>query len=237
MNEHVWQNIIEDSEVDKLRLEMLEKVFHPSTQKQVEAGVEFTRFVKTDNVNPDNYPLFLEMLRCGNHAIVQAMVAGGDPNLFFLAVESNPYMIRTLFEIMYDFAPGELDPLVFGIALGVLLKTYSKPKVGLQKYLLSMEELNAIAKNLNEDAGQDDPLNRQILDFLGDIGDMVIEGLWEKEAYGELVNHAVDLRNAFLDPHQNLADTIPELLVQKQQYEEDHLRPRKTRKPNGGGSE
>ncbi|THB67457.1 MAG: hypothetical protein D6B26_01580 [Spirochaetaceae bacterium] len=237
MNEHVWQNIIEDSEVDKLRLEVLAKVFHPKTQRQVEAGMEFSRFVKLDKVNPDNYPLFLEFLRSGNHAIVQAMVGGEDPNLFFLGVESNPYMIRSLFEVMYDFAPGQLDPLVFGVALGVLLKTYANPKVGLLKYKLSMEELNAIAKNLNEDAGQEDPLNRQILDFLGDIGDMVIEGLWEKDEYGEIATHAIDLRNAFLDPRQNLADKIPELLVRKQQYVDDNLRPRKTQKPTGGGSE
>jgi len=126
---------------------------------------------------------------------------------------------------------------VFEVALGVLLNTYRDPKAGLQKYKLSEEELNAIAKNLNEEESQEEPTNRQILDLLGDIGDMVLEGLREKDEYEEMVNHAIRLRNAFMDPNQNLEDEIPQLLTQRSQYSADNLNPRSTRTPEGGESE
>jgi hypothetical protein len=237
MAEHMWKNILEEEEVDTERLKVLDAILQPQTQRQVEAGVELTKYVKQDGVNPDNYPLLLELLRNGNHSIVEAMVGDSDPNLLFLGLESNPYIIRTFFEIMYAHAPGELHPQVFEVALGVLLSTYRDPKVGLRKYALSEEELNAIAKNLDESRSQEEAPNRQILDFLGDLGDMVLEGLSEQEQYEELVNHAIDLRNAFMDPNQSLREQIPELLVERGQYGQGQLRPRGTRTPEGGESE
>ncbi|MFO7850208.1 MAG: hypothetical protein R6V67_09635 [Spirochaetia bacterium] len=237
MAEHMWKNILEKEEVDELRLEVLEKVFRPRTRRQVEAGVEFTKYIKRDGVNSDNYPILLELLRNGNHAIVEAMVGETDPNLLFLGVETNPYIIRTFFEIMYRHAPGQLHPLVFEIALGVLLETYSQPKEGLRKYRLSKEELNAIAKNLDEEKGQEERPNRQILDFLGDIADMVLEGLEEKEEYKDLVDHAIDVRNAFLDPGESMSEKIPELLIRREEVSDNGLEPRGTRTPEGGESE
>jgi|SRR6056297_404862 len=237
MAEHMWKNILEDEEVDKLRLEVLDKMFRPRTVKQVEAAVELTKFIKTDGVNPDNYPVLLELLKNGNHSIVEAMVGNTDPNLLFMGLETNPYIIKTFFKIMYNHAPGELHPYVFEIVLGVLLNTYRDPKVGLRKYRLSEEELNAIAKNLDESAGQEQETNRQILDFLGDLGDMVLEGLQEQKEYRELVNHSISLRNAFMDPNESLKEVIPELLVEKREYSQQALEPRSTRTPGGGESE
>jgi hypothetical protein len=237
MADQAWKNILEEEEVDTERLKVLNRILRPETQRQVEAGVELTKYIKEDGVNPDNYPLLLELLKNGNHSIVEAMVGDSDPNLLFLGLESNPYIIRTFFEIMYRYAPGELHPLVFEVALGVLLSTYRDPKVGLRKYKVSEEELNAIAKNLDEEKGQEDSTNRQILDFLGDIGDMVLEGLSEQQEYEELVNHAVDLRNAFFDPQQSLQEQIPELLVRRGEYLSANMSPRGTRTPEGGESE
>lgn len=237
MAEHMWKNILEAEEVDEQRLKVLGRILRPRTVRQVEAGVELTRFVREDGVTPDNYPLLLELLANGDYNIVEAMVGDSDPTALFLGLESNPYIIRTLIEIMYAYAPGQLHQYVFEVALGVLLNTYREPKVGLRKYRLSHEELNAIAKNLDESRGQDSTPNREILDFLGDIGDMVLEGLSEEEEYEGLVNHAIGLRNAFLDPNQRLQERIPELLVQRQQHRDEEIQVRNTRPPQGGDGE
>ena len=227
---------MEKEEVDKLRIAVLDGIFAAKSQRAVEAAVEFTRFTVLDKVNPDNYPIFLELMKNGNHSVIEAMVGDMDPNLLFNEVESNEYIIRTIFEIMKAYQPGELNPKLFGIALGVLLSTYIEPKVGLKKYRVTVEDLNAVAKNLDKSKGQHDQINRQILDFLGELGDIVLETMENNEGFFEVVNQAVDLRNAFFDPFKDLSDKIPELLVAQRDFRENLISPRKAR-PRKSGSE
>src|SRR5262249_30717803 len=98
------------------------------------------------------------------------------------------------------------------VILGVLQSVYSSPKDGYRIYSLSIQDLNALGKHLDKEKGQDDPLNRAILEVLEKISDLEDAGNTEME---EIAIHASAIRNAFFDNRKNMEDVIPPVLLVK----------------------
>lgn len=222
-----WKNIIGEDELRKLRLEAINRILKVEDGHAVEAAVEFAKYMHHVGLNPDNYPLFIEVMKNGNPFVLEALIGEDEPFTYFDNVETSPYMVAEFIKILYDFNPGALHEKLLMLVMGVLLRTYKNPIAGYKKYQVSIDELNAIGKNLHPERDQDDQLNRKILDFFAEIGDII--NVSNDEALETIANHAINIRNVFLDPTQKLAEKIPELLVQRVEYLDGAIPPRNTK--------
>ena len=88
---------------------------------------------------------------------------------------------------------------------------------------VSIADLNAMGKHLDKPKGQDDPLNRAILEVLEKIADLEDAGDPEME---EVAIHAAAIRNAFFDDRKRMEDVIPPVLLVTVQDRQE-LAPRK----------
>jgi len=96
------------------------------------------------------------------------------------------------------------------VILGVLQSVYSSPKDGYRIYPLTIADLNALGKHLKKDNGQDDPLNRVILEILDHLSELQGQGNADSE---EIAIQASAIRNAFLDNRKQMEDVIPPVLL------------------------
>ena len=108
--------------------------------------------------------------------------------------------------------------------MGVLQSVYSSPRDGYRIHPLTIADMNAIGKHLDKPKGQDDPLNRAILEVLEKIADLEGAGDGQME---EVAIHASAIRNAFFDDRKRIDEVIPPvLLVSVKEREEVAPRPR-----------
>ena len=75
---------------------------------------------------------------------------------------------------------------------------------------MTIADTNAIGKHLNKAKGQDDPLNRAILEVLEKIADLEDSGDAQME---EVAIHAAAIRNAFFDDNKRIENVIPPVLL------------------------
>ena len=92
----------------------------------------------------------------------------------------------------------------------MLQSVYSSPRDGYRIYPLSIADANAIGKHLDKEKGQDDPLNRAILEVLDKIAALEDDDNSEME---EVAIHASAIRNAFFDDRKRMEDVIPPVLL------------------------
>ncbi|HXV75602.1 MAG TPA: hypothetical protein VD788_04725, partial [Candidatus Polarisedimenticolaceae bacterium] len=78
--------------------------------------------------------------------------------------------------------------------------------------------------HLDKGKGQDDPLNRAILEVLEKVADLEDAGDAEME---EVAIHASAIRNAFFDDRKRMEDVIPPVLLVSVK-ESDEILPRRT---------
>ena len=77
--------------------------------------------------------------------------------------------------------------------------------------VLRLVELTlALGKHLDKEAGQDQPLNRVILEILDKLGDLHSE---EEREIEEIAIHAANIRQAFFDDRRQMEGVIPPVLL------------------------
>ncbi|NIM04509.1 MAG: hypothetical protein GTN65_02570 [Armatimonadetes bacterium] len=96
------------------------------------------------------------------------------------------------------------------VILGVLQSVYSSPNDGYRIYPLSIAEVNALGKHLDKEKGQDDPLNRVLLEILENLSRLEASDNSEIE---EIAIHASAIRNTFFDNRKEMQDVIPPVLL------------------------
>jgi len=96
------------------------------------------------------------------------------------------------------------------VILGVLQSLYSSPRDGYRIYPLRIADVNALGKHLDKRKGQDEPLNRAILEVLEKISELEDSSDREME---EVAIHASAVRNAFFDDRKRMEDVIPPVLL------------------------
>jgi hypothetical protein len=110
------------------------------------------------------------------------------------------------------------------VIMGVLQSVYSSPRDGYRIAPLTIADANAIGKHLQKNKGQDDPLNRAILEVLEKIGNLEDAGDAQME---EVAIHAAAIRNAFFDDRKRMEDVIPPVLLVSSKDREE-VPPRRT---------
>ena len=200
----------DDTRIVEIENSLLQGVFGCRTTESVEAAITYARFISSVGITPDNYPVFLKILEIENHWVIDALIGDRDPFLMLSSVQPNKYIVNRIFAMMTKWHKGGIYSKNLSVILGVLQSVYSSPKDGFRIYPLSIADLNALGKHLTKENGQDDPLNRVILEILGNLSKLEGADNTEEE---EVAIHASAIQNAFFDNRKQLEDVIPPVLL------------------------
>ena len=208
-------NVLDDEAWDESRIieienRLLQGIIGCRTTEAVESAVTFATFLSTVGLTPENYPVFLRILEVENHWVIDALIGDRDPFLLLSAVQPNEYIVGRILAMMTRWHKGGIYDKNLSIILGVLQSVYSSPRDGYRIYPLRIQDTNALGKHLDKEKGQDDPLNRAILEVLEKIAELEDAGDPEME---EVAIHAADIRNAFFDDRKRMDDVIPPVLL------------------------
>jgi hypothetical protein len=199
-----------ESEVAEIENRLLQGIFGCRTTEAVEAAVTYATFLSTTGITPENYPVFLRMLEIENHWVIDALIAERDPFLLLSGVQPNEFIVGRILAMMTRWHKGGIYHKNLSVILGVLQSVYSSPRDGYRIYPLRIQDINALGKHLDKEKGQDDPLNRAILEVLEKISDLEDAGNAEME---EVAIHAGAIRNAFFDDRKQMQQVIPPVLL------------------------
>lgn len=189
---------------------LLQGVFGCRSTEAVEAAVTYAQFLSSVGITPENYPVFLRMLEIENHWVIDSLIGQRDPFLLLSGVQPNKYIVGRILAMMTRWHKGGIYAKNLSVILGVLQSVYSSPRDGYRIYPLSIADANAIGKHLDKDKGQDDPLNRAILEVLDKIAALEDS---ENSQMEEVAIHASGIRNAFFDDRKRMEDVIPPVLL------------------------
>jgi len=212
-------------QISQIENRLLQGIMGCRTYEAVESGITYAAFLNTVGLTPENYPVFLRMLEIENHWVIDALIGDSDPFLLLSPVQPNTFIVGKIFGMMTKWHKGGIYPKNLSVILGVLQSNYSSPRDGYRIYTLSIADLNGLAKHLDKDKGQDDPLNRTILNIMDRISQL--EGVGSDPDMEEVAIHATAIRNAFFDDRKRMEDVIPPVLLVKASYHEKEIAPRK----------
>lgn len=201
---------MDDDQISEIENNLLQGILGTRTTEAVEAAITYAKFLSSVGITPDNYPLFLKMLEIENHWVIDALVADRDPFLMLSPVQPNKFIVNKIFAMLTKWRRGGIYSTNLSVILGVIQTVYSSPNNGYRIYPLNIADLNALGKHLNKEHGQDDPLNRVILDILENLSDL--EGKEDSEME-EIAIHSSSVRNAFFDDRKEMEDVIPPVLL------------------------
>ncbi len=200
----------DESRIIEIENNLLQGIFGCRTPEAVEAAITYASFLSSIGITSDNYPVFLKMLEVENHWVIDALIGNRDPFLILSPVQPNKFIVNRIFAMMTKWHKGGIYSKNLSVILGVLQSVYSSPKDGYRIYSLSIADLNALGKHLKKDKGQDDPLNRVILEILDHLSELEGQGNTDME---EIAIHATSIRNAFFDNRKQMEDVIPPVLL------------------------
>jgi hypothetical protein len=199
-----------DFEISEIENRLLQGIFGCRSTEAVEAAVNYATFLSTVGITPDNYPVFLRMLEIENHWVIDALISERDPFLLLSAVQPNTFIVGRILAMMTRWHKGGIYHKNLSVILGVLQSVYSSPKDGYRIYPITIQDTNALGKHLDKEKGQDDPLNRAILEVLEKLSELEAADNREME---EVAIHAAGIRNAFFDDKKRMDDVIPPVLL------------------------
>jgi hypothetical protein len=162
----------DDSRIVETENRLLQGIFACRTTEAVEAAVTYAKFLSSVGITPENYPVFLKMLEIENHWVIDSLIDKRDPFLLLSPVQPNKYIVNRIFAMVTKWHKGGIYSKNLSVILGVLQSVYSSPNDGYRIYPLSIADVNALGKHLNKEKGQDDPLNRAILEILENLSDL-----------------------------------------------------------------
>lgn len=223
--------IYTQEEIERIENSLLQQIMRCATPDAVEACITYARFLSLTGITNENYPLFIKVLEVGNHWVIDGLIGERDPFLFLSSIQPNYNILESCFKILTEKHPGELYPKSLSVILGVLQATYNVPEDGYNIYRISIYDLNTLGKHLNEEIGQEDSLNRVILDILHKIaqlkGQLGADGLEGKDRdKEELAIHSNEIMSHFYDDTKRLFQVIPQVLLIKKDYRTNEIQPR-----------
>jgi hypothetical protein len=206
---HITQDAI-----DFLKYRTFTQILDAKTTLAADALWAYACFLNGMGVTSDNYPLYIEVLASNNRFAIDALLADHEPESFLDCVAPNPYIVRTCFETFQQIRSNEIYEKSLRVFLGVLLKVYASPEEGFQLFPVTIEQLNSLGKFLDENQGQEWPLNSTILDVLGNFSDL--ERPHEPEVQKRnLAAQAGRIRSDFFDAKRRLVQSMTEVILEK----------------------
>jgi hypothetical protein len=213
-----------EREIFDIESRLLQGIFGCRSTEAVESAVTYARFLNSVGITPENYSVFLKMLEIANHWVIDALIGERDPFLLLSSVQPNRFIVQRCLAMMTRWHKGGIYHKNLSVIMGVLQSVYSSPRDGYRIAPLTIADANAIGKHLQKNKGQDDPLNRAILEVLEKIANLEDAGDAQME---EVAIHAAAIRNAFFDDRKRMEDVIPPVLLVSTKDREE-VPPRRT---------
>lgn len=212
------------SDIANIEYNLLQGLMGVRTQEAVESAMTYGNYLNSIGITGSNYPIFLKVLGVRNHYVIDSLLGDRDPFLFMSSIQPNYFIVATCFSFLAKYHPAEIYSKTLGIILGVFQATYNNPLDGYNIYSPTIADVNSLGKHLIEDKGQDDLLNRSILDILDKISEL--EGQGKDEEMEDLAVHAHNIRNNFFDSTKQLVQVIPNVLLRTEAKLEPEVEPR-----------
>lgn len=200
----------DDERIPEIENDLLQGLFGCRSEEAVEAAVTYAAFLSSVGLTPDNFPVFVKMLEIENHYVIDALIGQRDPFLLLSAVQPDSQLIGRLFSMLSRWPRGQIYHKNLLAILGVLQAAYSTPAQGYDLYPPRIRDLNVLGKHLDREAGQDDSVNRIILEILAKLAELEDTSDAQKEG---IAAHAAAIRDTFLDEKKRLEDVIPPVLL------------------------
>jgi hypothetical protein len=214
-----------EQEISNIEYSLLKGLMGVRTVEAVEGATKYAAFLNSLGITNSNYPVFLKVLGVRNHNVIDALLGTRDPFLFMSSIQPNYFIVSTCFEFLAKNHPGEIYSKTLGIILGVYQATYNNPLDGYKLYPPTIADINSLGKHLIEEKGQDDLLNRSILDILDKLSELEGQGI--DEDMEDLAVHAHNIRNNFFDTTKRLVDIIPSVLLKTEPNLDPEIETRK----------
>jgi hypothetical protein len=225
------QKIYTPHDIGNIESQLLKRVLASATPDAVEACISYARFLNLTGITNENYPMFVQVLEVGNHWAIDALIGERDPFLFLSSIQPNFEILASFFSLLTERHPGGLYAKALSVILGVMQTTYNVPEDGYKIYAPSISDINALGKHLDEEIGQEDSLNRVILDILekvsklqGSLGTEALSG--PTRVKEELAIHADEIRSFFFDETKKLNQVIPQVLLVRMDFRKLEIHPR-----------
>jgi hypothetical protein len=215
----------ERGEIAQIEYNLLKGIMGVRTTEAVESAMMYARFLNSVGINNSNYPVYLKLLGVRNHFVIDALLGTRDPFLFMSSIQPNYFVVATCFSFLARYHTGEIYSKTLGIILGVFQATYSNPLDGYKIYPPTVSDINALGKHLMKEKGQDDLLNRSILDVLDKVSSL--EGQNIDVDMEDLAVHAHNIRNNFFDARKRLVDVLPDVLLRTEAHLDPEIHPRR----------
>ncbi|HOV38104.1 MAG TPA: hypothetical protein PLG79_05230 [Spirochaetales bacterium] len=205
--------IIEPEYIDFLKHEFLNDILESKEQKSVNALVAYAGFLNSIKINPDNYPLFIDILSTNNAAAIDVLLEGYTPENLLDVVVPNHFIVKTFFDFLNNHKKNEIYEKTLEVIIGFLSKVYRSVEEGYQLYQPTITDVNALGKFLDETKDQEDPLNRSILDVLYYFSQLDKAHETEQNKL-DISRQSSNIRSDFFDNSRSLLNSLTEVTLQ-----------------------
>ena len=205
---------VSEEYVDFLKHRFITEILDAPNVKAANALWAYASFLNHLGINPDNYPLYINMLASNNRYAIDVLLEGHTPEHYFDCVAPNPYIVKATFETFAEFKSNEIYEKSLRVFLGFLYKVYASAEEGYQLFPVTEAHVNSLGKFLDETQDQDWPLNRGILDVLGCIADLDMPHEMDMEKRN-VAAQSGRIRSDFFDHKRNLKQSITEVILEK----------------------
>ncbi len=210
-NKEVWS----DQSIFRVENHIINNIFACRTTDAVEAAITYSAFLRKSGLTNENYPLFLKLLEMDNHFVIDSLLGATDPFLFLTPIQPTKHLVSTCFRLLTNWHPGGIYPKTLAINLGALQAAYSYAKDGYKIHKVAINDVNNLGKHLNKEKGQDESVNRAILDILDRLASLEGQGDDEMELLARQCNV---IRGNYFDKRRKMEDAIPQVLLVKSDY-------------------
>ncbi len=210
-NKEVWS----DQSIFRVENHIINNILACRTTDAVEAAITYSGFLRKSGLTNENYPLYLKLLEMDNHFVIDSLLGVTDPFLFLTPIQPTKHLVSTCFRLLTNWHPGGIYPKTLAIVLGALQAAYSYAKDGYKIHTVTINDVNNLGKHLNKEKGQDEPVNRAILDILDRLASLEGQGDDEMELLARQCNV---IRGNYFDKRRKMEDAIPQVLLVKSDY-------------------
>ncbi len=210
-NREVWS----DQSIFRVENHIINNIFACRTTDAVEAAITYAAFLRKSGLTNENYPLFMKLLEMDNHFVIDSLLGTTDPFLFLTPIQPTKHLVSTCFRLLTNWHPGGIYPKTLAIVLGALQAAYSYAKDGYKIHTVAINDVNNLGKHLNKEKGQDEPVNRAILDILDRLASLEGQG---DDAMELIARQCNVIRGNYFDKRRKMEDAIPQVLLVKSDY-------------------
>lgn len=221
---HGWS----ENEINNLELKFLHEIFDCKDSLGVDAAITYAKFISDKiNLDPDNYPVFILLLECENHWVIDSLIGKKKADEYFKPVQPNSFLLAECFKMLTGWSRGGIYPKSLLVVTGLLKVAYDNPKEGYRIYPLTIPDINNLGKHLDDSKDQKNDVNKMILHLLDKISQLIdLGGLPVTDPNMVAVaTQANNIRGKFLDITKNLNEAIPDILLKKSDYSKEEIPP------------